>query len=115
MLAALGLYGVMAYLVGRRTREIGIRLALGARPGGILRMILRRAALVAGAGAVVGLALAAVTAGLVGSVLYGPGAADTTAWTWAIGVLAVAATSASVIPAVRAMRVDPIKQLRTDT
>jgi ABC-type antimicrobial peptide transport system permease subunit len=105
----------MAYLVGRRTREIGIRLALGAQPGAVLRMILRRAALVTGAGAVLGVALAAMAAGLLGSVLYGPGAADITAWTRAIVVLATAATSASVIPAVRAMRVDPIKQLRTDT
>jgi predicted permease len=111
LLAAIGLYGVMAFLVGRRTREIGIRLALGAGPRAVFRMILARAGVVAGAGALVGVLIAAGAARVLSGVLVGAGAADTMAWLAAVIVLGGVAAAASLVPAVRAMRVDPAKQL----
>jgi len=114
LLASMGLYGVMALVVVQRTREIGIRLALGARPGAVLRMILLRAFVVVGAGGVVGVIIAALAARLLGGMLYGIGAGDPLAWTAAVGTVVAAATIASVVPAFRATRVDPAKTLRAD-
>jgi predicted permease len=112
LLAAVGLYGVVAYAVGRRTREIGIRMALGAAPGGVLGMVMRQGLTLAGAGVVTGLLLAFVAARAIASALYGVGAADPLAWGTAVAVLVTSAALANYIPARRAARVDPSVALR---
>ena len=114
LLAAIGLYGVMAFVVAQRTREIGIRLALGARPGAVVRMILLRAFVVVGVGGVLGIVAASLAARLLGGVLFGIGGADPVAWSAAIGIVITAAALASALPALRATRVDPARTLRAD-
>src|SRR5262249_10785917 len=112
LLAAVGLYGVVAYTVGRRTREIGIRMALGAAPGGVLGMVMRQGLALAGAGTAAGLLLGWVAARAIASALYGVGAFDPAAWSAAVAVLLVSASLANYIPARRAARVDPSVALR---
>jgi putative ABC transport system permease protein len=113
VLAAVGLYGVIAYAVGRRTREIGIRMALGAAPGDVLGMVMRQGLGMAAAGIVLGLALSAVAAGAIASALYGVGAGDPAAWGTAVAVLLGSAALANYLPARRAARVDPSIALRS--
>jgi predicted permease len=113
ILAAIGLYGVIAYAVGRRTREIGIRMALGAAPGDVLTMIMRQGLGLAATGLLIGLALSWVAARAISSALYGVGAADPAAWGTAVGVLLGSAALANYLPARRAARVDPSTALRT--
>ena len=112
LLAAVGLYGVVAYAVGRRTREIGIRMALGAAPGGVLGMVMRQGLGLAAAGIAAGLLLAWIAARAIAAALYGVGAADPLAWSTAVGVLLTSAALANYIPARRAARVDPSVALR---
>jgi predicted permease len=114
LLAAIGLYGVIAYSVARRTREIGIRVALGAHPSQVLGMVMRQGLTVAVIGGVLGAALAAFAARLLSGVIYGVGAADPVAWSAAFAALLVAAALANYIPARRAMRVDPVTALRVE-
>ena len=114
LLAAIGLYGVIAYSVARRTREIGIRVALGADTGRVLRMVMRQGLAIALAGAVAGGLLAAGAARLLGGVMYGVGSADPAAWAGAFVVLFLAAALANYIPARRATRVNPITALRVE-
>jgi predicted permease len=114
LLAAVGLYGVIAYAVTRRTREIGTRMALGAQKAQVVGLIMRHGFVVAGVGVLAGMALAAVAVRLIGGVLYGIGAADPTAWIAAAAVLFATATLANLIPALRAARVDPMAALRTE-
>jgi putative ABC transport system permease protein len=113
-LAAIGLYGVIAYTVARRTREIGIRMALGAAPQTVLRMVMRQGLVIMGAGLLVGAGLAALAARAIASGLYGVSAADFTAWSAAMTVLLVAAGLANFVPARRAARVDPSVALRME-
>jgi ABC-type antimicrobial peptide transport system permease subunit len=112
LLAAVGLYGVVAYAVGRRTREIGIRMALGAAPGGVLGMVMRQGLGLAGAGIAAGLLLAFLAARAIAAALYGVGAADPLAWGGAVAVLLSAAALANYLPARRASRLDPSVALR---
>jgi predicted permease len=114
LLAAIGLYGMIAYSVARRTREIGIRVALGARPGAVLALVLRQGLLVALAGLVAGCLLAAVAARAIAGALYGISSGDPVAWLTAAAVLLVASALANLVPAWRAVRVDPSEALRTD-
>jgi putative ABC transport system permease protein len=114
LLAATGLYGVIAYTVSRRTREIGIRMALGAAERGVLTMIMRQGLAVAGAGLLVGAALAWFAARAISSALYGVGAADPVAWVGALSILLGAAAVANYIPAKRAARIPPSLALRMD-
>jgi predicted permease len=114
VLAAIGLYGVIAYSVARRTREIGIRLALGAAPAGVVSMMMRQGLSVAAAGVAVGLLLSWPAARMISSGLYGVGAADPLAWAAAVGILMASAAFANYLPARRAARVDPSVALRTD-
>src|SRR6185437_12094437 len=100
-----GLYGVIAYSVARRTREIGIRMALGAKPGGVLSLIMRQGLTVAAAGATVGAVLAIGAAKAVSGALYGVGPADPIAWAGAFVTLFIVSALANVIPARRAARV----------
>lgn len=113
-LAAIGLYGVIAYAVSRRTREIGIRMALGAAPGSVIRMVMRQGLSVAAAGVVVGLLLAWVAARGIASALYGVSALDPVAWSAALSLSLMSAAAANLIPARRASRVDPSVALRSE-
>jgi ABC-type antimicrobial peptide transport system permease subunit len=113
-LAVVGLYGVKAYSVARRTREIGIRMALGARPGTVLRMFLREGSVMLLCGLVLGLLLAAGTGKILSGLLYEVGALDPIAFTVAPTVLAAAALIATWLPARRATRISPMAALRTE-
>jgi predicted permease len=112
VLAAIGLFGVMSYAVARRTNEIGIRMALGARRGGILRMILREALVLAGIGLVVGLPSAWAATRFIRSMLYGLKATDPVTIVAATLMTAAVAVVAGYVPARRATKVDPMVALR---
>jgi ABC-type antimicrobial peptide transport system permease subunit len=112
LLAALGIYGTISYLVNERTHEIGIRLALGATRTKILGMILRQGLELAIAGAAAGLVGALIVSHLMAGLLYGVSPTDPLTFIGVTLVLTAAALAASYIPAMRAMRVDPLMALR---
>jgi predicted permease len=112
LLASIGLYGIMAYTVARRTRDIGIRMALGAQPGGVLWLVLRETLLLVLIGVAVGLPLAFGGTHLIKSMLFGLGIVDPVAMIVPAVTLAVVAALAGFLPARRAMRVDPMVALR---
>jgi predicted permease len=112
LLAALGLYGVMSYVVSQRTREIGIRVALGARASHVRLLVLRRALVVTLAGVGIGLAAAAATARLLGAFLVNVSPSDPVTLLSATGLFAAVALLASWVPARRAAAVDPVRALR---
>ena len=114
LLAVVGVYGVKAYAVARRTREIGIRMALGADADDVLWMILREGAWMLASGVAIGLLLALGTGQIVSGLLYQVGALDPVAFTVAPVVLAAAALLACWLPARRATRINPIAALRTE-
>ena len=111
-LAAIGVYGVVAYMVGQRTQEIGVRRALGAKAGDVLAMLLREAMRPVGIGIVIGIAGAFAMTRLLAAMLFEISTTDVTTYVVACGVLAVAALLASIVPARRALRVDPITAVR---
>jgi putative ABC transport system permease protein len=113
-LAVVGLYGVKAYSVARRTREIGIRMALGAQRGAVLRMFLREGSVMLVCGLALGLLLAAGTGKILSGMLYEVGALDPVAFTLAPALLAAAALIATWLPARRATRISPMAALRTE-
>jgi predicted permease len=113
-LAAIGIYSVLAYLVSQRTREIGIRLAVGAAPASVLRLILGRGLGLALRGVALGLVIALVASRVMASLLYQVQPRDPLTFIAVPVVLSIVAVLASVIPALRAMRVDPIVALRTE-
>ncbi|HEY1950294.1 MAG TPA: ABC transporter permease [Bryobacteraceae bacterium] len=113
VLAAIGLYGVLLYSVSRRTREIGLRVALGATPSDVLRLIGRHSLVLVGSGAIAGLALAFFAVQPLGLFLVpGLSALDSTTFFAVIGVLGAVALPATLTPAIRALRVDPMVALR---
>ena len=112
LLASIGIYGLLAYMVGQKSHEIGVRIALGAQPFDILWLVLRRGMLLSGAGILAGLSLAAVTAPMIASMLYGVRPIDPQVFLLVPVVFLVVASMASSIPARRALRVDPIVALR---
>jgi predicted permease len=114
LLAGVGLYGVMAYSVSQRTREIGIRMALGADPGGVLRIVMREGLLLAVLGITAGLALALAATPQIASLLYQVSPSDPVSIAGAALFLIVVAVLATLIPALRATRVDPIRALRQE-
>jgi len=114
LLAGVGLYGVMAYSVSQRTREIGIRLALGADPEGVLRMVMRRGVLLALSGIAAGLAISLAATPQIEPLLYRVSPADPVSIAGAALFLIVVAVLASLIPALRATRVDPMVALRQE-
>lgn len=114
LLAAIGLYGVMAYSVGQRTREIGIRMALGADRGTVLRMVLRHALVLTGIGAVLGLFGGAAIGRLAAGLLYGVSWIDPAAFGGALAAITLVMILASGLPARLATRVDPVDALRAE-
>lgn len=113
-LAVVGLYGVKAYSVARRTREIGIRMALGAQRSTVMRMFLREGSVMLFCGVALGLLLAAATGKVLSGMLYEVGAFDPVAFTAAPALLAAAALVATWLPANRATRISPMAALRTE-
>jgi len=114
LLAAIGIFGVMANLVGERTREIGVRLAMGAKRENILSMILRRAAGLTAAGVGVGLLLAFALAHLVANLLRGVRPDDPAVFAGITAIIAAVALGSSWLPARRAARIDPMAALRDE-
>jgi ABC-type antimicrobial peptide transport system permease subunit len=114
LLAAIGLYGVIAYSVARRTREFGIRLAIGSTPGGVLAVVLRHGARVAAAGIALGVPLAAGAATLIAGAVYGVGVADPVAWGVPVAAILAIAALANLVPAWRASRLNPVAALRVE-
>ncbi|HEY1584298.1 MAG TPA: FtsX-like permease family protein [Polyangia bacterium] len=114
ILAAVGIYGVMAYTVAQRTQEIGIRVALGASAATVLGMVLRDGMGLVALGLAVGLAASLLLTRLVSSMLYGVSATDVPTFAAIAAVLAAVALVAIVIPARRATRIDPMLALRAD-
>jgi predicted permease len=114
LLAGVGLYGVIAYSVGERTREIGIRVALGAVRGDVLRLVLRGGMTLAVIGVLIGLAGSVVTTQLLGGLLYGVGPLDLMTLVATTLLVFAAALLATAIPAHRATRLDPVEALREE-
>jgi predicted permease len=114
VLGVVGIYGVIAYAVTQRTREIGIRMALGAQPAGLQRMFVRQGLLLAAVGAVLGLVAAAGLTRLMSSLLFKTAALDPVTYAAVSAVLILAAALASYFPARRATAVDPVEALRTE-
>lgn len=111
LLAAIGIYGLIAYNVGQRMREFGIRISLGARAGNVLWLVLRQGVILAGTGAILGLLGALVVTRLISRALYGVGPADPLTLIAVTAGLGAVALLASYVPARRALRVDPIRAL----
>jgi len=112
LLAAVGLYGAIAYAVSRRTREIGIRMALGAKRGQVLRLVMQQGGRLAAAGIALGVLASAGAARLLGALLYGVSGIDPFAYASAVAILLLVAGIANLVPALSAARVDPAKALR---
>jgi putative ABC transport system permease protein len=111
-LTIVGLYGVMTYSVSRRTREIGVRMALGAQRGAVLAMVLREAAVLLGAGIVIGVVAALLSASVLRDMLYGVGARNPFLLMLVCAAVALAGLAAAYVPAFRAAKVDPLVALR---
>jgi putative ABC transport system permease protein len=114
VLAATGVYGIMAYAVSRRTREIGIRMALGAAPSQVARLVLTRTAKLLAGGIAIGFALAFAAGEFFSVILYGVSAHDPITYLCAIAFMAAVAFVACWVPARRAIHVDPLTALRAD-
>jgi putative ABC transport system permease protein len=114
LLAVVGIYGLLAYAVGRRTREIGIRLALGARPAGILRLVIGEGMRLVLGGLAIGIVASLALTRLMQSLLYGVKPADPTTFGAVAILLATAGALACYLPARRAMKVDPLTALRVE-
>jgi putative ABC transport system permease protein len=112
LLAAVGLYGVISYVMAQRTQEIGVRIALGASPGDVIRLVLRQGARLAGTGAAIGLAGALALMRLLSGLLFGVSPADPLVFTAVPLVLIGITFAACYVPARRATRVSPVAALR---
>jgi putative ABC transport system permease protein len=112
LLSVVGLYGVMAYSVAQKTREIGIRMALGAGGGNVLGLVLREGAIIVSAGLALGLIASLAVTRLLGTLLFGVAATDLSTFAAVSALMAVVALAASFFPALRATRVDPLIALK---
>ena len=115
MLGLVGLYGVISYIVSQRTPEIGVRLALGAQPGDVRRMVLRQGLGVALVGVVVGLGVAAVATRVMGSLLFEVSTHDPVTFGAAALALTAVSALATYLPARRAAAIDPLEAIRAET
>jgi ABC-type antimicrobial peptide transport system permease subunit len=113
-LGVIGIYGVIAYVVSQRAREIGIRLALGARPAALKDMFVRHGLVLALLGAGIGLAAAVALTRLMSSLLFGVGSLDPLTYAGALVLILAAAALASYVPARRAATIDPVETLRAE-
>jgi putative ABC transport system permease protein len=114
LLAAVGLYGVLAFIVSHRRREIGVRIALGATAGNVIADVLGHGLRLTALGIAVGVGLALVATRLMSALLFGVGATDVATFAGAAALLAIIAAAASLVPALRASRVDPLVALRDE-
>jgi putative ABC transport system permease protein len=114
LLTAIGLYGVLSYLVTGRRREIGLRIALGASRGAVVRLVVGRGLVLTCAGLAIGLALAWVATNALKTLLYGVAASDVGTFATVLALLALVALCACSAPALRASRVDPMDVLRQE-
>jgi len=114
VLAAIGLYGVMSYAVSQSTRELGLRMALGAGASNLLRLVLSRGLALTGAGVLLGAATALLLTRLLGNLLYKVSPRDPVAFGCAFAVMALVSVAACLLPAWRAARTDPMRALRTE-
>ena len=114
LLAGIGLYGVVSYGVAQRTREVGVRVALGATPADILRLVLSAGVPLVALGLASGLAAAAAATRVLGTLVFGVGHADPATFAGAGAILALIALLAHYVPVRRAMRIDPAAALRQE-
>jgi putative ABC transport system permease protein len=114
LIAAQGIFAILSFVAGLRRREMAVRLALGARPAAVAALVVGRGARLAGFGLLAGLAVAAGLSRLLGSLLVGVSPADWVSYLGAAGLLLAVALAASLIPARRAARVDPMTTLRAE-
>jgi ABC-type antimicrobial peptide transport system permease subunit len=113
-LAMIGVYGVVSYAVARRSREVGIRMALGAAPNEVVRLLMREGLVMVGSGTVLGLVCAFAVTRVLRSLLAGVTAADPLAFVAAPALLLLVGIIAALIPARRSARTDPVRVLRAD-
>src|SRR6185436_13379196 len=111
-IAVIGLYGVLSYVVGQRTKELGIRMALGARRGAVLKLVLRQGAAIVAIGVAVGIAGAVALTRYLEGMLYGLGTLDVTTFAVVAVAFAAVAMVAAYLPARRATAIDPLSALR---
>jgi putative ABC transport system permease protein len=114
LLAATGLYGLLSYSVSQRIPEIGVRMALGANPGDVLRLVVREGMTLVAAGAVIGVLAAIAVGRIVAGLLFGVSATDPLTYAIVTAVLAAVAFGACYLPALRAARVSPMSALRAE-
>src|SRR6185312_8876331 len=114
LIASVGVYGLVAYIVAKQQREIGIRIALGARPGQVIELVAVRIDLAVGAGVLVGLVAASLASRAMDSFLYGVTRTDIPAFAAAAAAMILAALAACVIPARRALTLDPVRAMRLE-
>ena len=114
LLCLVGLYGVLTYVVTQRTRELGVRLAMGAQRRQLIGLVMRRGALILISGSAMGLALSLSAARIISNMMYGVGPYDAMTLTAATALLVATGLLASYVPARRAANVDPMQVLRTE-
>jgi putative ABC transport system permease protein len=114
LLASIGLYGVMSFTVSQSTRELGLRMALGAGASNVLRLVLSRGLLLTTTGMIIGIAVALLLTRLLGNLLYHVSSRDPLAFAAAFAVTALASVAACFLPAWRASRLDPVQALRNE-